>query len=74
MDKNNPFRIITHINGKPIKESDKLVGSDTDNLQVFVDATKEEKRKEFKELLANDKDFGDEWQDTEEDFNVWLEE
>ncbi len=34
---------------------------------------KEEKRKEVEWLLANDKDFGDEWQDTEEDFQAWLD-
>jgi hypothetical protein len=39
----------------------------------MTEEEKEEKRKEFKELLANDKEFGDEWQDTEEDFEHWLD-
>ena len=51
MEKDNPFRIITHINGKPIK--------------------KEQAREEFKQLINNNKDFANECQDTEEDFNEW---
>ncbi len=35
---------------------------------------KEQARDEFRKLINDDKDFANEWQDTEEDFQEWYQD
>ncbi len=70
IDESEYIRLTNYEEKKPLlleEEYKKLLK------EIIIKDKRQEKRKEYQELLKNNKEFANEWQDTEEDFIAWVE-